>query len=106
MRSTLAPGRMRATPSRSRHAPSTRCSTKAAAPEIDLLSLDVEGYEPEVLEGLDLHRHAPRYMLIEMLNPDRSVAELSRCSAYSTRSWRSPHLTMCSTADGRNQSPK
>jgi hypothetical protein len=45
---------------------------EAAAPQIDLLSLDVEGYEPEVLEGLDLDRHAPRYMLIEMLEPERT----------------------------------
>lgn len=33
---------------------------------IDLLSLDVEGYESEVLKGLDLHRHRPKYMLIEV----------------------------------------
>ncbi|MBJ7328817.1 MAG: FkbM family methyltransferase [Solirubrobacteraceae bacterium] len=36
------------------------------APEIDLLSLDVEGYEPQVLAGLDLDRHAPRFALIEV----------------------------------------
>jgi FkbM family methyltransferase len=33
---------------------------------IDLFSLDVEGYEPEVLKGLDLDRYRPRYVLIEM----------------------------------------
>lgn len=38
----------------------------AGAPEIDLLSLDVEGYEPQVLQGLDLKRHAPRWILVEM----------------------------------------
>ncbi|WP_162687777.1 FkbM family methyltransferase [Bradymonas sediminis] len=32
---------------------------------IDLLSLDVEGYELQVLKGLDFSRHAPKYMLIE-----------------------------------------
>lgn len=32
---------------------------------IDLLSLDVEGFEVSVLRGLDLARHKPRYMLIE-----------------------------------------
>jgi FkbM family methyltransferase len=31
----------------------------------DLLSLDVEGYEREVLRGLDLTRFAPRYILVE-----------------------------------------
>jgi FkbM family methyltransferase len=36
------------------------------APEVDLLSLDVEGYEPQVLRGLDLDRHAPRFLLVEM----------------------------------------
>ena len=33
--------------------------------EIDLLSLDVEGYELQVLKGLDFSRHAPKFMLIE-----------------------------------------
>jgi FkbM family methyltransferase len=39
---------------------------EAGAPEIDLLSLDVEGFEPEVLRGLDLDRHAPRFLLCEI----------------------------------------
>ena len=38
----------------------------AGSPPIDLLSLDVEGYEVQVLEGLDLQRHAPAWILIEM----------------------------------------
>jgi len=37
-----------------------------APAEIDLLSLDVEGYEPQVLRGLDLNRHAPRWILVEV----------------------------------------
>ena len=36
------------------------------APEVDLLSLDVEGFEPQVLAGLDLDRHAPRWILVEV----------------------------------------
>lgn len=40
---------------------------------IDLLSLDVEGYEAEVLAGLDLDRYQPRYMLIEVR--DRAAVE-------------------------------
>lgn len=32
---------------------------------VDFFSLDVEGFELEVLKGLDLARHAPRYLLIE-----------------------------------------
>ena len=35
----------------------------------DLLSLDVEGYEAQVLRGLDFDRHAPRYILVEANNP-------------------------------------
>lgn len=36
------------------------------APEIDLLSLDVEGFEPSVLQGIDWERHAPRWLLVEV----------------------------------------
>jgi FkbM family methyltransferase len=35
-------------------------------PPIDFISLDVEGYEQDVLEGLDLEKYRPRYMLIEV----------------------------------------
>ena len=41
---------------------------QVGAPEIDLLSLDVEGFEPEVLAGLNLDRHAPRWIVIEAHN--------------------------------------
>lgn len=39
--------------------------------QFDLLSLDVEGYEAEVLRGLDFDRHGPRYMLIEVWESDK-----------------------------------
>jgi FkbM family methyltransferase len=39
---------------------------EASAPEVDLLSLDVEGYEAQALAGLDFDRHAPRFILVEM----------------------------------------
>jgi FkbM family methyltransferase len=35
------------------------------APEIDFMSLDVEGFEVSVLRGLDFERHAPRWLLVE-----------------------------------------
>jgi hypothetical protein len=38
--------------------------------DIDLLSLDLEGYEPTALAGLDLDRHAPRWLLIEAHDED------------------------------------
>lgn len=41
---------------------------------IGFLSLDIEGYEPQALEGLDLSRHAPRWML------GRSLATTGRWS--------------------------
>jgi FkbM family methyltransferase len=37
---------------------------------IDLLSLDTEGYELDILQGLDLVRHRPHYMLIEVYTKD------------------------------------
>jgi FkbM family methyltransferase len=37
-------------------------------PRFDLLVLDVEGYEAQVLRGLDLDRHSPRFALIEVLD--------------------------------------
>lgn len=47
-----------------------------AAPEVDLLSLDVEGYEEYVLRGLDFERHAPRYCLIEVgMRAERGAVE-------------------------------
>jgi len=36
-----------------------------AAAEVDLLSLDIEGFEPQALRGLDLDRHAPRWIVVE-----------------------------------------
>jgi FkbM family methyltransferase len=41
---------------------------------VDFFSLDVEGFELEVLKGLDLARHRPRFMLIETQRPEE-VAE-------------------------------
>ncbi len=34
-------------------------------PDIDFFSLDVEGYELEVLKGLDFSRYRPKYILVE-----------------------------------------
>ena len=38
--------------------------------EIDFLSLDVEGFERDVLNGIDFDRHAPKVILIECLTED------------------------------------
>jgi FkbM family methyltransferase len=39
---------------------------EAGLSRIDFFSLDVEGYEADVIRGLDLDRYAPRFVLIEM----------------------------------------
>jgi FkbM family methyltransferase len=47
--------------------------------DVDLLSLDVEGYEVEVLDGLDFSRHAPAFILVEVgEDPDRRTRIESR----------------------------
>jgi len=38
--------------------------------KIDFLSLDVEGYELNVLKGLNFNKYKPKYMLIEVYNID------------------------------------
>lgn len=40
---------------------------KASVDEVDLMTLDVEGFEVAALRGLDLARHRPRFLLVEML---------------------------------------
>ena len=47
---------------------------KHGNPKIDLLSLDVEGFELDVLAGLDLTRHAPIFILVET----RVIDQVSR----------------------------
>jgi FkbM family methyltransferase len=44
---------------------------------VDLLSLDVEGYEIEVLTGLDVTRHRPRFILVETNKVDRVLDTLA-----------------------------
>lgn len=43
---------------------------------VDLLSLDVEGYEAQVLRGIDFDRHAPAWILVEMHDLDSGRAEV------------------------------
>ncbi|MCS3663493.1 FkbM family methyltransferase [Salinibacter ruber] len=40
-------------------------------PSIDLLSLDVEGYEGQVLEGLDFSKYRPTFILVEANYPEK-----------------------------------
>ena len=41
--------------------------------EIDILSLDIEGYEVEAMKGLDLSRHRPKVMVIESDSPQHEA---------------------------------
>ena len=45
----------------------------AAGRQIDFLKVDVEGWEYNVLQGLDLERHRPLVMLIEAVFPETKV---------------------------------
>ena len=46
------------------------------SPRIDFLSLDVEGYEIPVLEGMDPDRHRPVWILVETKNLDGVLKSL------------------------------
>jgi FkbM family methyltransferase len=65
---------------------------EVGAPEIDLLSLDVEGFEAPVLQGLDLERRAPRYLLVEIHDAarDRPAIDAALGERYIEHSWLSP----------------
>ena len=43
---------------------------EAGVSEIDFFSLDVEGYEIQVLSGLDMVRFRPKWLLVECLTPE------------------------------------
>ena len=45
--------------------------------EVDFFSLDVEGYELNVLKGLDLKKYRPKYILVEVKSRDEIDAYLS-----------------------------
>jgi FkbM family methyltransferase len=62
------------------------------APEVDLLSLDVEGFEAPALLGLDLQRHAPRYVLVEIhdRHRDKPPVDAVLAERYVEHGWLSP----------------
>lgn len=50
---------------------------------IDFLSLDVEGYEYEVLQGMNLNKYRPNYMLIEIYEQKKDkIFEYLRSNNY------------------------
>jgi FkbM family methyltransferase len=54
------------------------------------ISLDVEGYEPQALAGLDLARHAPDWMLVECFGTTDAVAAVIG-AAYAQETQLSTH---------------
>jgi FkbM family methyltransferase len=46
-----------------------RILEKANLPEIDFISIDVEGFEKRVIEGIDLQRYKPSVLCIEATEP-------------------------------------
>jgi FkbM family methyltransferase len=50
---------------------------EASVTSLDLIVLDVEGHELDALAGLDMERHAPRFMLVEALDRQSQQPSLS-----------------------------
>ena len=71
---------------------------------IDFLSIDVEGYELEVLKGMNFNKYRPLYLLIEVYNKDfdeilqylklnkyKLVCNLSNYNKYDNPIWDGTH---------------
>jgi len=58
---------------------------------IDILSVDVEGWELEVIAGLDLEKFKPRVMIIENLFADPQYRLCLRDKGYSLCTFRFPN---------------
>jgi len=51
--------------------------------EIDFLSLDTEGYELNVLQGLNFNKYRPKYLLIEIYSKDYDkIKDFLECNNY------------------------
>jgi len=51
---------------------------------VDLMSIDLEGFELQALKGMDMTRHRPTWLLVEERNPEQLIALLS--GAYALHS--------------------
>jgi FkbM family methyltransferase len=71
----------------------TQLLTHHGVPEIDFMSLDMEGAELDALRGLDLHRFSPGHLLIEMLalERDRAAFDALLAETHEFVSMLSPH---------------
>lgn len=53
----------------------------------DFMSIDVEGFELQVLKGLDLSRHAPTFLLVEVWEHDRENIKAYLNKIYSIEAY-------------------
>jgi hypothetical protein len=64
------------------------------------MSLDVEGFEAQVLAGLDFDRHAPRYLLVEQRDRACSAAVAQLLAGrYRRCEQLSPHDVLYARSD-------
>lgn len=78
---------------------------KLHAPElkqIDLLAIDVEGWELDVLRGLDISRHRPRVMIVENLFDRQEYRDYLQRAGYTI--WRTLPPNEVYVADTRLRS--
>jgi FkbM family methyltransferase len=72
---------------------------------IDILSVDVEGWELEVLAGLDFQKYRPRVMVIEICLTKNSTERIwaregTACGDASRRTMFTPATTLVSSSNG------
>jgi FkbM family methyltransferase len=68
---------------------------EAGVDRVDLLSLDVEGYEEPALDGLDLDRFPPKYILLEVSLSDLEALK-SVLPGYEVFRWLTDHDVLLS----------
>jgi FkbM family methyltransferase len=80
----------------------SRILEQAGDPEIDFFSLDVEGYELEVLKGIDFDRHRPKTFLVEVRD-DMMLDAFFAARDYRRLAQWSHHDVLYGDARGRMQ---
>ena len=57
-------------------------STKFANSKIDFLSVDVEGYEINVLKGFDIKKYSPDLVVIEFMDLNNKISDIYKIEFY------------------------